>query len=92
MEFKFEAPDGMVFLKYRQPPKVEKAETGLYKINERKNQAVTAEVHSVGMNVEGIWRGDTITAELATIWEVSDGIFCVKEEDILLVHQPMQTA
>lgn len=96
MEFNFQAPDGAVFLKYSHLAKVTKDDgTGLYKINERKNKAVKAEVHSVGLNVEGVQPGDTIVCELASIWEVSDGIFCIKEEDILakqdLLDQLRQT-
>ena len=78
----------MVFLKYSPPPKVEKADTGIFKINERKNQPVTAEVHSVGLDVGSVGRGDTITTHLANIWEVSPGIYCAREDDILFVHEP----
>jgi len=31
--------------------------------------------------------GDSIVGEIASIWEVSDGVFCIKEEDILMVGQ-----
>ncbi len=88
MEFNFQAPDGAVFLKYRHAAKVTKDDgTGLYRINERKNKSFTAEAHSVGLNVESVAAGDIIVCEIASTWEVSDGIFCIKEEDILMVGQ-----
>jgi co-chaperonin GroES (HSP10) len=88
MEFNFEAPDGFVFINYRHPEKVEKDGSGLYKINERKNKSEEAVVHSVGRDVSSIDTGDTILFETAMASPVSDGIFSIREEDVLLVLTP----